>query len=166
MNETSAPKRTIFHRLLRALGDSHDTVDGKLVDLQTCEFRRLSPSDLEVRTSSRHVEREAEEPGRVISRRSDPSKSKATAVNTTPFTEQAATIRAPAPIRILPHCPYSLAANLGSDHGRQVQTIERAGQCSILVECGHRRPQSREGDLEHHADQSCVRLCHHSSYYG
>ena len=62
--------------------------------------------------------------------------------------------------------PYRLlAANLRLNHDRQIPTAEGAGRRSLLAQRGHRRSQSREGALEHHASQGCLRFRQRPSYH-
>ena len=67
------------------------------------------------------------------------------------------------PTASTPH--RSLAAALCFDHGRRFQTTEGEGRYSLLAECGHRWPQSRQGDLKPHPNQGRFRLSRNPSHH-
>ena len=58
-----------------------------------------------------------------------------------------------------------LPTTLRFDHDRKIPTSGRAGRCSLLAQCGHRWPESRQGTLEHHTSQGCFRFCQHPSHH-
>ena len=57
------------------------------------------------------------------------------------------------------------AATLQFDHGRRVSTTKGTRWCPLLVECGHRWPESCQGALEYHTSQGCFWLRCHPSHH-
>ena len=47
--------------------------------------------------------------------------------------------------------PHFLPTTLRSDHVKQIPTTQGARGCYLGLECGHRRNESRKGNLKHHA---------------
>ena len=49
--------------------------------------------------------------------------------------------------------PHFLPTTLRSDHVKQIPTTQGARGCHLGLECGHRRNESRKGNLDHRARQ-------------
>ena len=56
-----------------------------------------------------------------------------------------------------------LSATTNFNHEPELPTAETSKRCSLLVGCGHRGHESREGDLEHDTSQSRVWFRRYSS---
>jgi len=58
-----------------------------------------------------------------------------------------------------------LAAASGFHHDDQVPTAGKTRRRPLFIEWGNRGHRSREGELEDHTSQGCLRLRQHSSRY-